>query len=1191
MVAVTPGSVITGLNPTVVNPSDPFPLFVIQAVIIVGLCYILHLGLRKLKQPRVISEVIAGIILGPSVMGRIPGFATTIFNPAGLPYLNLVSTLGLVLFLFLVGLELDPALVIKRARFALGISFAGMALPLGVGAAVSYVLFEELGPNTTVGFGEFLLFCGVAMAITAFPVLARILAEQKLLTTKVGFLTICAGAVGDIVAWILLALVVSIINSASKITPLYVVLLSIAWILVLIFIFRITKSQDEPSQTMMAFTLALVMVSAFVTDIIGVHSIFGAFLVGLIIPNDTGFADGVTKRIEDLVSVIFLPIYFALSGLKTQVGLLDNGRIWGLVILTTVVACFGKIAGCSVAARIQGMEWRESFAIGVLMNCKGLIELIVLNIGYDAGVINDKVFVIMVAMCLITTCMTTPAVSWIYPVHYQRAAALRALAKERKSNGDIERASSADDIGKAQKGFMLCLEKIHHLPALMTFLEMLHHASPTIEDAGSQSNSHSSLTVPGSQAPFVSPTVGEITNVPDILALRLLHLTERSSSVLLAATERAEVLRRDTLMTVFQAFAKLNSIPLRPLMTLSTDPDDFAQSIYDEAIESGTGTIIVPWNSTSLPDPPLSIIGDGQSPVLSRPLVTSNTQLVSRLLNVTSNKGLVTAVFVDREFGGSGHFLNIMIPLYGSQDDEEALKLASAMSHNRICNILIVRIEAAKKVLNEKDTTVVQVDSDSQSMDYPIEEVPDLPEDNQVLIQSYFPHRCFPLGDRRLNNKKTSNNGSVEVGLGIFVHVVPTLQDSIGLAKTVLGSRDLVVMGRGQTTKSKRHTLVADPGQLQQQQPLSNYGTSTGVQIGGHSSKNPGLHLSQLPTGFTISSSNTPTHPIDNPLGDSGLRPRHHLKPQPSSRDLHHSFLTVSTILGIGAQNFLSSEVACCLLVVQSGVRHAPMAGSQLHSPGIEFSRVPSTTVSSVLPVPPPLSTPRGQPPHQQHQPHQQQRPLGFESEHAPAHYIQLITFHLNESVPFSSSYTDPEIRNKLEGQVQITVFAALLKVFCSGLQALEIRGFGTLQPERPLPGVKAFGRFYRSQQQAQQRAIDYAVASLLKRAASTASVTESLSSPTSLDIALVGSILGDTELNKNSTGKKRGLRFISISHLLISHLLGMSSFTAEAIVESFSGKDSILEDIDIQCCGGFPSEQVHTLLGLLPTLRSLDIR
>ncbi|KAG0364475.1 K(+)/H(+) antiporter [Gamsiella multidivaricata] len=921
-----PGSVLTGLNPTEVSPSDPFVLFVIQAVIIIGLCYILHFGLHKMKQPRVVSEVIAGIILGPSAMGRIPGFASTIFNPDSLPYLNLVSTIGLVLFLFLVGLELDPALVLKRARFALGISFAGMALPLGVGAAVSYVLYEELGPDTAVGFGQFLLFCGVAMAITAFPVLARILAEQKLLTTKVGFLTICAGAVGDIVAWILLALVVSIINSASRITPL------------------VTKSQDEPSQTMMACTLAIVLISAFITDIIGVHSIFGAFLVGLIIPNDTGFAHGVTKRIEDLVSVIFLPIYFALSGLKTQVGLLDNGRIWGLVILTTAVACFGKIIGCSVAARVQGMEWRESFAIGVLMNCKGLIELIVLNIGYDAGVINDKVFVIMIAMCLITTCMTTPAVSWIYPIHYQRAAALRAAAKERKKHGDFgpERVASPTGANGTNQGFMLCLDKIHNLPAMMTFLEMLHHAVPK---SSSVNGSDSSLTVPGSCTPLTQPATNETISGPKLLALRLLHLTDRSSSVLLAATERAEVLRRDALMTVFQAFAKLNGIFVRPRVTLSTDPDDFANSIYDEALESGSNVIIVPWNSSSLPDPPMSNSEEGEKPVLSRPLVTSNTQMVSRLLSTTANTGLVTAVFVDREFGGAGHFPNIMIPLYGSHDDEEALKIASAMSHNRLCNILIVRIEVAKGSLTkEEESRGVMVDIDAQSIDTDMDEAVKLPEDNQALVRSYFPHRAFAIGDKRADAKRTSIDGAVEAGTGVFIHVVSTVRDAIGLSKALLGSRDLLVMGRGLTTKRAKHSsansmYTPDPTP----QPVTVHGVSTSIQA---SSTKPTLHLDNLPTGFMVSKSNvnTPTQVNDNPFNsqEPGLKPRQ-LRPQQSSRDLHYSFMTVSNILGVVAQNYLTSGIAPCLLVVQSGSRHSNEAEhSRAHTSGVAGSlRVP----------------------------------------------------------------------------------------------------------------------------------------------------------------------------------------------------------------------------------------------------------
>ncbi|KAI8595267.1 Sodium/hydrogen exchanger family-domain-containing protein [Dissophora ornata] len=850
-------------------------------------------------------------------MGRIPGFADTIFNPASLPYLNLVSTLGLIFFLFLVGLELDPALVVKRAKFALGISFAGMALPLGVGAAVSYVLYEELGPDSTVGFGQFLLFCGVAMSITAFPVLARILAEQKLLTTKVGFLTICAGAVGDIVAWILLALVVSIINSASRITPVYVVLLSIAWTLILVFLvrpvfifmIRITKSQDEPSQTMMAFTLAVVLISAFVTDIIGVHSIFGAFLVGLIIPNDTGFADGVTKRIEDLVSVIFLPIYFALSGLKTQVGLLDNGRIWGLVILTTFVACFGKIVGCTSAARMQGMEWRESFAIGILMNCKGLIELIVLNIGYDAGVINAKVFVIMVMMCLITTCMTTPMVSWVYPAHYQRAAALRAHAKEK---GGADRPESIETPESFKNGIMLCIDKIQNLPGMMTVLDMLHHAVPQPAVSGS--------TLPdidlhrGRPVDFTpsAPSMG-----PKLLALRLLHLTERSSSVLLAATQRAEVLRRDTLMVVLQAFAKLNGILVQPRMTLSTDPDDFAQSILDEAVESRTGIIIFPWNSTALPEAHSHTAEDSHSIVLPRPLVTSNTKVLSRLLNATSATGIATAIFVDREFGGAGNFSNIMVPLYGSHDDEEALKIASALSHNKSCNILIVRIETA---LKSKAIAAgeVHVEMDARSIDTEFDiEKPELPENNDTLVQEYFPHRVYPRNEKR--SSKKSNAGTVgvgvEVGENIFVHQVATVQDAVGFSKSVLGSRDLLVLGRGSNKRKLPGTAAASI----------------------HTPDVPGSHAAHHNHHLHQSSAvSTPVHQIDNPLDHaSGLRSRHTLRHQPSSRDIHHSNMTVSNILGAVAQTYLASDVFSCLLVVQSG-KHTNIGG-------VAMSRVASS--------------------------------------------------------------------------------------------------------------------------------------------------------------------------------------------------------------------------------------------------------
>jgi len=365
---------------------------------------------------------------------------------------------------------------------------------------------------------------------------------------------------------------------------------------------------------------------------------------------------------------------------------------------------------------------------------------------------------------------------------------------------------------------------------------------------------------------------------------------------------------------------------------------------------------------------------DKQEPILSRPLVSSNTQVVSRLLNVTANTGLVTAIFVDREFGGSGHFLNIMVPLYGSPDDDEALKMASAMSYNSFCTVQIVRIESASKILT-KEANEVRLDVDNHSIDSDNGHltVCDLPEDNQVLVQTYFPHRV--LSDNKRINRRPANQpatvivAGAEVGDAVFVHVVATLQDAIGLSKAVLGSRDLLVLGRGSTAKQGHQSAAAStyaPEQLGSNQHtmhrMSAQGLSTAFQL--HASSNsPGLQLQSLPTGFTMSTAGTPTHPIDNPLGgeSSGLRPRHHLRTHPSSRDLHHSSMTVSTILGLVSQKYLSSEVACCLLVVQSGASRAEDVSSV----------IPGSLRNSVHIVESAIK-PRGH-----------SRPLGFENEHS----------------------------------------------------------------------------------------------------------------------------------------------------------------------------------------------------------------
>lgn len=256
-------------------------------------------------------------------------------------------------------------------------------------------------------------------------VLARILTELELLKTKVGSITISAAAVDDATSWCLLALVISLINAGSGLIALYVFLMGLGYSFFLLFIVRpmfawlLRRSGDgTQSHVMMFLALMIVFVSAFITDAIGIHAIFGGFLTGIIMPREGGFAFHITEKLEDIVSILFLPLYFALSGLRTSIGSLDDPLSWAIVLLVICVACFGKIFGCMLAAKITKMNWRESITVGCLMNCKGLVELIVLNLGYDAHVISQRTFAIMVIMALVTTFITVPLVSYIYPPVY-----------------------------------------------------------------------------------------------------------------------------------------------------------------------------------------------------------------------------------------------------------------------------------------------------------------------------------------------------------------------------------------------------------------------------------------------------------------------------------------------------------------------------------------------------------------------------------------------------------------------------------------------------------------------------------------------------------------------------------------------------------------------------------------------------
>ncbi len=413
-------------------------LLTVEIAVIIAASRLLGIIFRRLHQPQVIGEIIAGILLGPSFFGWLaPGSAVRLFPPDALPLLKVLSEFGVLFFMFLVGLELDPALLRGRSRTAVVVSHVGIIVPFLLGMSLSVLLYSRFSPDT-VPFSSFALFSGVAMSITAFPVLARILIERDLLKTKVGATTLTCAAVDDMTAWCLLAFVVTTVRAVGLHQALMTVGLALLYIALMFFGVRplltrfsaVYEHSGRLSQNLVAVTFILVLCSAAITYSIGIHSIFGAFMLGAMMPKQSGFVRELTEKIEDFAVVFLLPVYFAYTGLRTQIGLLNSLDTWGFCFLIIAAATIGKFGGCAVAARFTGLGWRESGALGVLMNTRGLMELIVLNIGLDLGVISPSLFSMMVLMAIITTVITTPALAFVYPQEQLRADILVSEATE-----------------------------------------------------------------------------------------------------------------------------------------------------------------------------------------------------------------------------------------------------------------------------------------------------------------------------------------------------------------------------------------------------------------------------------------------------------------------------------------------------------------------------------------------------------------------------------------------------------------------------------------------------------------------------------------------------------------------------------------------------------------------------------------
>lgn len=385
-------------------------LLTLAAVVALG--WLLGTVFRYFGQPAVIGEIVAGIALGPSLLGRFwPEAAEVILPIAVAPYLSVIAQLGVILYMFLIGLELNLSVFKGRTGATLAISHSGIVFPFMLGLGLAYVLYDRVSSND-VPFISFALFFGVAMSITAFPVLARILAETRLQRTPLGVMALACAAIDDVTAWCLLALVVGIARAQVR-GAMVVMVMTAAYVAFMLFLVRplalwLMARVNDNSRGVTALMFVALLLSALATEAIGIHAIFGAFLFGAIIPHDSGVAREFIHKLEETVTVLLLPAYFAFTGMRTQIGLVTGLEEWLICGAIIAVATLGKFGGVTLMARVTGSDWRESSALGILMNTRGLMELIVLNIGLDLQIISPTVFAMMVLMALVTTIATTP---------------------------------------------------------------------------------------------------------------------------------------------------------------------------------------------------------------------------------------------------------------------------------------------------------------------------------------------------------------------------------------------------------------------------------------------------------------------------------------------------------------------------------------------------------------------------------------------------------------------------------------------------------------------------------------------------------------------------------------------------------------------------------------------------------------
>ncbi|CAL0310421.1 unnamed protein product [Lupinus luteus] len=778
------------------NPLDyAFPLLILQTTLILVVSRFLAFLFKPLRQPKVIAEIVGGILLGPSAFGRNKTYMHRIFPSWSTPILESVASIGLLFFLFLVGLELDLNSIRRSGKRAFSIAVAGISLPFISGIGVAIVLRKTVNGADKVGFAQFIVFMGVALSITAFPVLARILAELKLLTTRVGETAMAAAAFNDIAAWILLALAVALSGDSegkahkSPLVSIWVLLCGLAFVIFMMLVVRpvmkrvgqrCSPENDVVDEAYICLTLLGVMVSGFMTDLIGIHSIFGAFVFGLTIPKGN-FAERLIERIEDFVSGLLLPLYFASSGLKTDVAKIHGGEAWGLLVLVVTTACAGKIIGTFAVAMVCRIPARESLTLGVLMNTKGLVELIVLNIGKEKKVLNDEIFAILVLMALFTTFITTPTVMAIYK------PARGAIAKTNRKLGDLS-SSSKHDAPSDPLRVLACVYGPGNVPSIISL----------IESTRSTKNSLLKLFI-----------------------MHLVELTERSSSIILAQRARKNGFPffnranrgewRDRLSGAFQTYSQLGRVSVRPttaISSLSTMHEDICHVAEEKRVTMIILLFHKQWRMEVDEDDRgkahevLENVGHGWRGVNQR---------------VLKNAPCSVAMLVDRGYGNGSHTpgpnsvaQRVCVLFFGGPDDREALKLGERMAEHPAVRVTVIRF-VEKEGVNANNVVLSTSSTMTSEKSYSFSKAKMNRKQEKELDEN-------AMGE--FHCKWDSMVGYIEKESGNVVEEVLAIGKS--------GDYDLIIVGRGRFPSTTVAELAERPAEHAELGPIGDILTSSG---------------------------------------------------------------------------------------------------------------------------------------------------------------------------------------------------------------------------------------------------------------------------------------------------------------------------------------------------------------------------